>query len=134
MSYQRQFLRAAEQHLDAAQMLQEAGIYRDAVYLAGIAAECAVKSLILSHVPARQRRQFVDSEFRGAKAHNFDHLRHMMECQKCSFPSALGPHWRRLSDWTVDMRYEVSRVAPADAESFLKTAAFTITFIKERLR
>jgi hypothetical protein len=73
-------------------VLLEAGFFRHAVYLAGIAAECAVKALILSHVPLRRRTQFIDDNFRGSKAHSFDHLRYMMEMQKCSFPVELGPH------------------------------------------
>ena len=63
----RTFLRASELRYEAAEILQSAGYNIDAIHLAGIAAECSMKALILSYVPTAKRSRFVEVQFRGGR-------------------------------------------------------------------
>lgn len=129
-----QFSRASEQRLEAAEVLLDAGLYRDAIHLAGIAAECAVKAMILSYVPLPRRSDFVEERFRGARAHRFDYLRHLMNDVQCPFPNSFRGEWRRLTGWTVDLRYETKRIPRPEAEAFVKTTRHVIDVVRERIQ
>jgi hypothetical protein len=60
--------------LTSASVLWSNQLYLDSMYLAGYTFECALKALILSRVPIRQRPEFLREYFHGAVAHNYEYL------------------------------------------------------------
>ena len=70
----RKFYRVAYQRFEEAEVLFEAGYYIGAVYLAGYAVECMLKTLILEATPEKDHAT-VEAEFRGQRAHHYEWLR-----------------------------------------------------------
>ncbi len=70
----RRFYRSAFRRFEEANVLLAAGFSMGAVYLAGYAVECILKSLILEAAHAPDRAGILES-FRGGKAHDFGWLR-----------------------------------------------------------
>ena len=63
------------ERLKSAEILLKNERFLDCMYLAGYAPECALKALVLTQVPNQVRDQFVRNRFRGAVAHDLEHLR-----------------------------------------------------------
>lgn len=130
-----QFLNAAEQRLEAAEALLLRDLCRDSIYLAGISVECALKSLLLSHVPAPKRKRFVNEQFRGRGGHSYDKLVEKFKQRGGSLPAEWDERdLRRLRDWSVNMRYETFRIPPREAHSFFEAAKRIVSSIMERVR
>jgi len=110
---------------------------RIAIYLAGLAVECALKALVLSEVPASRRRSVDEGEeFRGRKGHSYDDLRRILRRQ--SGGRDIPVDWTRdlrLIDavWEVDMRYSPKRVPEGEATPVWEAASRLIQRIKGRL-
>ena len=70
----RRFYRVAYQRFEEAEVLYHAGFCIGAVYLAGYAVECMLKTLILNSLPEKDH-ETVEAEFRGQRAHQYEWLR-----------------------------------------------------------
>lgn len=94
-------------------------MFLDAVYLSGYAPECALKAIILGGVPTARRSQFVEREFRGSVAHNFDHLMHLLRMHRMKIPSEVREAVVRINFWSPDLRYQTGLGDADDATMFL---------------
>lgn len=115
----RKYLRAAGQRLTSAQILYENSVYLDCTYLAGYAAECALKAVILARTPQKERQTCVQGQFRGAEAHNCEHLKDMLKKRSVT-TSSISAALTKVATWSTDFRYEVGSGDPRDAEEFLR--------------
>ena len=85
------YRRAATQRLDAAKfLLKNSSYYLDALDLAGYAAECSLKPLILEWTPKLKWAAVCEEIGSGAKAHNFDILKGILNRRQCSIPDEIG--------------------------------------------
>jgi HEPN domain-containing protein len=118
------FWRAATQRRGTAAYLlnsESNDKYLDAVYLAGYAAECALKSLILRRTPKSERGAVLDELTSGARAHNFDVLSRLLRIKGCPPPQDIREHLISLSEeWRTDLRYIGAMISRKEAERFLK--------------
>jgi HEPN domain-containing protein len=117
------FWRAATQRRNTAAYLlkSESGDrYLDAVYLAGYAAECALKSLILQETPKSERRAVLEELTTGARAPNFDVLSRLLRMRGCSPPQDIREYLVSLNEeWRTDLRYVGASISLREAERFL---------------
>lgn len=116
------FLGAARQRLTSAEVLYRHQMYLDAMYLAGYAAECSLKAVLLTRVPLRQRRQFRLWHFRGAGAHDFESLKALLKRRNVTLPLAVNRAIRAFARWSPELRYEVRRKSAKEAENFVHAA------------
>ena len=127
------FLRAGRERLDDARVLSDQGRYAGAVYLAGYAAECGLKALLLSAVPTAREREVIDS-FRGAAAHNLYALRARYANERGpDFPPEAARAFGEVADWAVRLRYDPRRAAAREAERFVASAARLYEFCRDRI-
>jgi HEPN domain-containing protein len=124
------FLRASKQRLTSAEVLYKNGVYLDCVYLAGYSIECALKSAILSQVPLRNHREFIQEHFRGAIAHDYEYLKKLLKDRGFSIPADVTEMFCRVSSWSTDLRYEVGLRNPEETESFLNAAAKILKWVE----
>jgi HEPN domain-containing protein len=129
-------LRAAEDLRQASEiLLTDHG--RIAIYLAGLAVECALKALVLGEVPVSRRRAMDESEeFRGRKGHSYDDLRRVLRRE--SGGRDIPIDWTRdlrliNAIWEVDMRYAPKRIPEGEATPVWEAASRMVQRIKGRL-
>ena len=60
---------------------------------------------------------------RGAKAHDFEFLRHLYRSLGGAIPGGLTLHFHAVREWRTDWRYESPIVEFEEGESFLASAA-----------
>lgn len=130
----RPFYTAGKQRFEDAQLLfEKAQRTTGAVYLAGYGVECLLKALVISAVPAGQRNKIL-AEFRGARAHNFDRLKHQyMARGGANFPSEITKSFALANTWDTEWRYRAGTVPPGEAEDSLQAAEQIIRWADERL-
>ena len=139
------FLRAAREHLRDAEVLLDAERFGGTVYLCGYGIECSLKALILGTVPAARALDFVDREFRGTRAHDFEHLRRIYRVRRGGPGLPEGPRAavRRaeivLTAGTdrhtfVERRYNVLRVRPGDARSVVAAGTELLRYAEGELQ
>ena len=129
----RDYYRAAYQRFDDAQCLLDNDRTTAAVYLAGYAVECILKSLLLSCAPRREQGQIMEL-FRGRLAHDFGWL--MMQYVKHSnstIPRDVSRALTRVRTWTTDMRYMTGTTPPDEACSFVDAVKFILHWAEGRL-
>jgi HEPN domain-containing protein len=126
------FLRAAEQRLATAEFLLKNAYYLDCMYLSGYGVECAMKALILSRTP-RNRRAAAAAGFRGAKSHNFEHLKERLNMVNCPMSTELIAHLRVVASWTPQWRYETGLRRREDAVRFVVATRVILDWLKGRL-
>lgn len=115
------YWRAASQRLDAANLLLDAGIFLDAVYLGGYVVECSLKALILKRTPAARRRAVCEELTAGARVHNFDVLSAMLMAKACAIPANIRKLLDSLNDeWRTDLRYVGAAIPEREAEQFIE--------------
>src|SRR5581483_4158696 len=112
----RRFYRVAARRLDAARVLQQNSFFTDAIYLGGYTLECALKSLRLAQVPARNRSRGVAEEFRGSRAHDLSQLIGSIRAAGIS----VSPEIRQqitigITVWSVNLRYDPGTGSPLEA-------------------
>jgi hypothetical protein len=117
----RKYIRAAAQRLVAVDILFSAGLYFEAVYLAGYVIECSFKAMILSRVPRRRRDEYARTRLLGRSGHDFDYLRTRLAELGAEAPGQLVRELRS-SDWTTNLRYEVGALDRLESASFVLTA------------
>lgn len=118
----RRFQRVADQRLTAAEVLLKAGLNLEAIYLAGYAVECSLKSVVLKRTPHRSLGEMIRRLTRvGARGHDFDYLRVTLARRpiSCPLPTDVVEWLRRVRTWETDLRYEVNRVNDDDAKDFI---------------
>jgi hypothetical protein len=117
----RKYIRAAAQRLVAVDMLSNAGLDFEAVYLAGYVIECSLKAMILSRVPWRHRADYARLALLGRHGHDFDYLRRRLAERGVEPPGQLVRELRN-SEWTTNLRYEVGQLDRTEAASFISMA------------
>lgn len=128
-----QFLRAAQQRLTAARVLFDNGLYLDAMYLAGYVPECSLKALLLSFVPARERRSFLRRQFRGAVAHSVEHLLAQLRRRKVSVSEPAIIAIRKTRAWTSELRYASGLMDRKEAWDFIVSTELILKWVSGRL-
>ena len=105
-------------------------MYLDCMYIAGYAPECALKALLLAHVPAAKRGAYAREEFRGAMAHDYEHLKNLLRKIHVNMPSTVIVTLRKIASWSTDLRYEFGRKKPREATVFLQAAATVVDWVE----
>ena len=123
----RRYVRAAERRLEDAQFLHDSGDrlrQTGAVYLAGYAAECGLKALMLSRVRGADQPPAVYT-------HSLQALRDACESGPggVNFPR---DEFRAIGDlarvWDTGMRYNPGETDTRDAAAFLRASATILSF------
>ena len=123
------WFRAAAQRLDAAKLLFQHSMYIDAAYLGGYVVECSIKGHILGRVPMRRRQQYIQSQFRGKKAHDFEHLWQISRNQGVSIPVRIVEHVR-WSAWSTDLRYAAGLGDREEAAEVIKAGEVVLKWAR----
>lgn len=128
----RLFYRCAVRRFEEAGVLRRAAMTTGAVYLAGYAVECSLKSLILDGVPASRRPQVLAS-FRGNAAHDFEWLRsRYLENGGARFPKEVTRSFTFVASWSTQLRYSPRELAPNDADRFIRATETILEWTKGR--
>jgi hypothetical protein len=129
----RRFYRVAYQRLEEAEVLFEAGYCVGAVYLAGYAVECMLKTLILDSTPEKDHAA-VEAEFRGQRAHQYEWLRDRYAATKApSLPAEVGQSLAFVRTWETALRYTPGLGDRRDAERFLAEARKILSWADSRI-
>ena len=123
----RLFARAAAARLADARLLLVGGRPHGAIYLAGYAIECGLKSLLIERTPAGQRPATLAS-FRGVAAHDFDWLRRRLAERGVALPGDVAEAMITVREWGVGMRYRPEEGNSAEAERFLRQTSIILTW------
>lgn len=129
----RKLLKAGKQRFLSAEVLFRSDRFLDAMYLAGYAPECALKALLLTHVPVSQRKAFVVNRFRSAKAHDFEFLKALLKSRGINIPIPVAEELLQIGSWTTDLRYETGLGSVREAERFLRAAKTVVEWVEGRL-
>jgi HEPN domain-containing protein len=115
------YRRAATQRLDAANfLLKNSSYYLDALYLAGYVAECSLKALILERTPKSKWAAACEEIGSGAKAHNVDFLKGILNRRQCSIPDEIGESLEVVKcEWITKLRYVGALIPFKEAEAFI---------------
>lgn len=115
----KRYYRVAKQRLEDAAYLQRGGRQTAAVYLAGYAVECMLKSLVLESVPEKSHTEVLGS-FRGSHGHSLEWLRVKYSgVSAATIPKTVSKSLTFVSRWSVDLRYEPGVLDPRIARRFL---------------
>lgn len=115
----RLFYRVAMQRLEDARFLLEADRGLAAVYLSGYCVECLLKALILTRLPATNRKEMV-KQFRGGKAHDYGWLREVYyKRDKAGFPPDVVQAFNEVAEWNTEWRYRPGTLEADEAIAFL---------------
>jgi hypothetical protein len=129
----RLFYRCSFQRFEESQILLRTGYTTGAVYLAGYAIECILKSLILSAV-SRNKVDAVLQSFRGQRAHDYQWLRSLCFSKGgARFPTEVRHSFTLVDGWSTEMRYSPLVLKIEDANSFLKAADVILRWADGRL-
>jgi len=126
-------LRAADQRLTAAGVLFENDMHLESMYLAGYVPECALKALILSRVPLKDRSEYQRRSFRGVSAHRYEYLKRLLRELGVGIPLSVARSLRIIESWSTDLRYEVGRKNPEEASEFLSAARAVRDWVQRSL-
>ncbi len=104
----RDFLKIAEQRLNAAEVLFAADLTLDAQYVGGYAVECSFKALILEKTAPPDRPDKLLRISSGATMHKPETLLQELRGLGVRLTPELAKRMRRF-DWNVGLRYETGR-------------------------
>lgn len=124
----REFRNAAGQRLATAEFLQKGGRTLDAMYLAGYAIKCGLKSLALELTPEPRQHRML----RDFRTHNYERLIEILATLGCEVPLDLIRRFRR-SGWKTDLRYQSGRLDTGEVRDFLKSVPMTLDWIPREL-
>lgn len=128
------FFRAGKQRLEAAEVLYVSDKLLDSLYLVGYCVECSMKAMILSRITESRRASFVDQNFMGQRAHDFEFLRHLWKQHHCEPISAdLRKAMRIFDGWSTSLRYDVGRRKIADVRAALDFAREFSSWVERRM-
>ncbi len=120
---EKQFLRAAKKHWEAAVSLSNLNrndLNFITVYLAGYVFECALKAVLLKWTPSA-RKPMIAVFFRGAQGHDLWLLHNELKRRNCPMQRQQMSIVRAAA-WAPDLRYHPHFVLQRDAEDFLRDA------------
>lgn len=124
----REFLKAAQQRLDAAEALLGQKYTLDAQYLGGYAVECALKALILEGTVDAERPGVLKKISSGAKMHRPEVLLGELADRGYEITADLAGRIRKMK-WKTELRYETGRRDTGETIAFLKTAKTVIKWV-----
>jgi hypothetical protein len=129
----RTFCRCAHERFEDAEVLFADERNTGAVYLAGYAVECILKTLLLNSVPANEQEELADS-FRGNRAHDSDWLRdEYLDHGGAYLPEDILEALRLLGEWSTDLRYEPATVDHEEAVNFFDATRQVLQWAEGRL-
>ncbi|MBM4091973.1 MAG: HEPN domain-containing protein [Planctomycetes bacterium] len=128
----RDFLKVAEQRLNAAEALFAADLTLDAQYVAGYAVECSFKALILEKTVPADRPDKLPRISSGATMHRPETLLQELRVLGVRLTPDLAKRMRRF-DWTTDLRYETGRRNRGETRGFLRTCVEIRDWVKGQL-
>jgi HEPN domain-containing protein len=129
------YWRAATQRLDAARfLLKNSKYYLDALYLAGYAAECSLKALILKRTPKSKWAAVCEEISSGTKAHNPDFLAGILSRKQGSIPGEAAESLDIIKrEWVTNLRYVGSVIPYGEAESFISHVASVYQWVERSM-
>jgi HEPN domain-containing protein len=115
------YWRAATQRLDVATfLLKNSQYYLDALYLAGYAAECSLKSVILNRTPKSKWAAVCDEISSGATAHNMDFLEGILNRRQSRIPDQEAKSLDVIKrEWVTNLRYVGALIPYDEAKNFI---------------
>jgi HEPN domain-containing protein len=129
------YRRAATQRLAAATfLLKESKYYLDALYLAGYAAECSLKALILKRSPKSKWAAICEDIGSGAKAHNLDVLKGILTRGQCSIPEDIVESLELIKcEWITSLRYVGAFIPYDEAWTFINHVTSVCLWVERSL-
>jgi len=129
----RDFLKAAAQRLNAAEVLLAADLTLDAQYVRGYTVECSFKSLILDKTPEADRPDKLIRITRGSTMHTPEALLQELRTVGVKLTPKLAQRIRRF-DWVVSLRYETGRKNRSETRGLLRTCAEIYRWVEGELQ
>jgi len=123
------FLKVAEQRLNAAEALLAADLTLDAQYVGGYAVECSLKALIIEKTAPADRPDKLLRISSGATMHKPETLLQELRTLGIRLTPELAKRMRRF-DWTTDLRYETGRRNRGETRGFLRTCVEIRDWVK----
>lgn len=118
---------------DDADCLMKAKRYNAAIYLAGYAVECMLKSLLVMRTPASKAEEIQDF-FRGNLGHNLEQLLKAIRDRGENFPKVLSRSLQTINKiWSVNIRYQHVQLKHKEAASIMNAVFEIISLIKGRI-
>ena len=129
----RHFYRCAFERYREADVLLKANHPTGAVYLAGYAIECILKSLVLQASPDIRRKEW-PTLFRGNRAHDFEWLRSLyFQRGGARYPDEIAKQFILVNDWSTELRYTSRTIPGNEANAFLKSVKGILSWAEGRL-
>jgi HEPN domain-containing protein len=128
----RDFLKVAEQRLNAAEALFAADLTLDAQYVGGYAVECSLKALILEKTGQSDRPDKLLRISSGATMHRPETLLQELRGLGVRLTPELAKRMRRF-DWNVNLRYETGRRSRGETRGLLRTCIEIRDWVKGQL-
>ena len=128
----RDFLKVAEQRLNAAEALFAADLTLDAQYVGGYAVECSLKALILEKTAQPDRPDKLLRISSGATMHRPEILLQELRSLGIRLTPELAKRMRRF-DWNVNLRYETGRRSRGETRGLLRTCIEIRDWVKGQL-
>src|SRR5262249_18338309 len=102
-------------------LLKNSKYYLDALYLAGYAAECALKALILERTPRSKWAAVCEEIGSRAKAHNLDFLKSILTRKQVPIAEEIAVSLEVIKcEWMTSLRYVGAIIPFQEAESFIR--------------
>ena len=102
----RRYYRAGKQRLSEAELiLRQVKLPAAAVYLAGYAVECLLKSLLIERTPEVERAELVGL-MKTQYGHNFTRLRAALAYRGVHVPANVVGEMTFVSRWSPELRYD----------------------------
>lgn len=118
---------------DDADCLMKAKRYNAAIYLAGYAVECMLKSLLVTRTPASKFAEIQDF-FRGNLGHNLEQLLKAIRDRGENFPTTMTRMFQTINKiWSVNIRYQHVQLKHKEAASIMNGVFEIISLIKGRI-
>jgi HEPN domain-containing protein len=125
--------KVAMNRYDDADCLMKAKRYNAAIYLAGYAVECMLKSLLVTRTPVSKTAEIQDF-FRGNLGHNLEQLLLAIRERGENFPSPVTRMFQTINKiWSVNIRYQHVQLKHKEAASIMNAVLEIITLIKGRI-
>jgi hypothetical protein len=103
-----------------------------AMYLAGVATECLLKSLLVAAYPKKEHEKLVE-RCKKEIGHSFDKLKLELAKKGILIPDSANNAFRAVSTWTTDLRYDSATKPVLEATTFLANAKLLLDWVEGRL-
>jgi hypothetical protein len=130
----RDFLKVAQQRLDAAeQIMDKLRLTLEAQYIGGYSVECSLKALVLERTPEADRDRVHEQLTHGSTYHKPEHLLARLKERGVVLTPELAKRMRRF-DWETALRYEIGRKDTGETLGLLKTAKAIHDWVEGQIR